>query len=290
MAKSKRESVFTENSQGYVIKFKEYVDRIDYESKWNHKHNYWEFFLVTEGKTYHYFNGKRSIIQKGDLILIKPDDYHYMEFIEPKPYQHFDLYVTPHVFQVMCDLIDSSLYSFLLRQNNFMIIHLDEADAIRLQEMINDVYVCQSSMQVDSFIHTYYYPCLSKMISLIAQRFFLNSDSDENISFYSLLTQINTPQYISCNVEEIVALSNYSHRNLNRLFRKYANKTIKEYLITAKMNYSIELLRNKNLSILTISELVGYSSLSHYITTFKKHTGFTPQKYRSELIEGQFLK
>ncbi|MBP3663977.1 MAG: helix-turn-helix transcriptional regulator, partial [Tyzzerella sp.] len=80
------------------------------------------------------------------------------------------------------------------------------------------------------------------------------------------------------------------HRNLSRLFKKNTNKTIKEYLTTAKMNYSIELLRNKDLSILTISEMIGYNSLSHYITTFKKHTGFSPQKYRSELIDGKFLK
>lgn len=290
MSKSKRENVFTENAQGYVIKFQEYVNRIEYESNWNHKHNYWEFFLVTEGETYHYFNGNQSVIQKGDLILIKPDDYHHIEFIEPKPYQHLDLYVMPHVFQVMCDLIDSNLYSFLLKQNDFMVIHLSEADALRLQEMINEIYMCQSSMQADSLIHTYYYPCLSKMISLVAQRFFFNSDSDENMFFYSFLAKINTPQYISCSVEEIVALSNYSHRNLSRLFKKNTNKTIKEYLTTAKINYSIELLRNKDLSILTISEMIGYNSLSHYITTFKKHTGFSPQKYRSELIDGKFLK
>ncbi len=287
---TKIENVYTENPQGYVIKFHEYVNHVEYESNWHHKHNYWEFFLVTKGKTYHYFNDTRSIIQKGDLILIKPDDYHHIEFIEQKPYQHLDLYAVPHIFQVVCDLIDPGLYSFLLKQNFFMVLHLSEKDTLLLEEMINEIYVFQNSMQSNSLIHSYYYPCLTKMVSLIAQRFFFNNGSQENMLFYSFLAKINTPQYIACSVEEIVSLSNYSQRNLCRLFKKYTNKTIKEYLTIAKMNYSIELLRNKKLSILTISEMIGYNSVSHYIVTFKKHTGFTPQKYRSELIDGKLFK
>lgn len=289
MTMQKRPNVYTENSQGYIVKFQEYVNRIDYESNWNHKHNFWEFFLVTEGKAYHYFNGTQSIIQKGDLVLIKPDDYHHMEFIEQKPYQHFDLYAIPHTFQSVCDLIDPLLYSSLLNLNKFMIIHLSDDETKILQDMMNEIYLRQNPSNSTSLIHTYYYPCLVNVVSIIARQFFFDNDSDENLFFYSFLAKINTPQYIGCKVEEIVALSNYSQRNLGRLFKKYTGKTIKEYLTTAKINYSIKLLYNKNLSILGISEIIGYNSMSHYITTFKKQTGFTPQKYRTELIDGHFF-
>lgn len=290
MSAQKMENVFTENEQGYVIKFQEYANVIEYESNWKHKHNYWEFFLVTQGSTYHYFNNSKSVIQKGDLILIKPDDYHYIEFIEPKPYQHLDLYAIPHIFQTICDLIDANLYSSLLKQNSFMVIHLTPEDAETLQKMILEIYTLQNSLQSNPLIHTSYIPCLSKMIGLVAQHFFLNKDTDEDMFFYSFLAKINTPQHISYNVEQIVELSGYSHRNLCRLFKKHTQKTIKEYLTIIRMNYSIELLRDPNLSILEISETIGYSSLSHYITTFRKHTGFTPQKYRTALIHGHFLK
>lgn len=282
--------VYTENAQGYVVKFHEYANRVEHESNYRHKHNYWEFFLVTEGSTYHYLNDEQSVIQKGDLVLIKPEDYHYMEFIEPKPYQHFDLYAVPHVFQSVCDLIDPKLYPFFLKEDRFMIIHLPEKDTTYLKEMINEIYLFQNSIQANAMIYTYYYPCLTKVISLFAQRFFFDTDYDESMQFYSFLGKINTSQYITCGVEEIVALSNYSQRHLCRLFKKYTDKTIKEYLTIAKMNYSMELLRNKHLSVSKIAEMIGYNSTSHYIATFKKHTGFSPLKYRSKLIEGQFFK
>lgn len=290
MRAQKRKNVYTENPQGYVLKFHEYANRVEYENCHNHKHDFWEFFLVTEGKSYHYLNSSESIIQKGDIILIKPDDYHYTKFIDQSPYQHFDLYAVAHVFQTICDLIDPNLYSFFLKLNTFMLIHLSEKDTLSLKEMINEIYLFQSSTQSGSLIHTYYYPCLTKVISLFAQHFFFDNHSDENMLFYSFLAKINTPPYISCSVKDIVSLSNYSQRHLCRLFKKYTNKTIKQYLTIAKINYSIELLRNRDLSILTISEMIGYNSVSHYITTFRNHTGFSPQKYRSELINGAFFK
>ncbi len=289
MKSQKPLNTFTENVQGYVVKFHEFANRVDYENNQKHKHNYWEFFLITEGEIYHFLNDTRSTIRKGDFVLIKPDDYHYMKFIEPAPYQHLDLYAVPHVFQTICDLIDPQLYSFFLEADDDMTIHLSGKDCQALQEMIDEIYVLQSSLQNSSLIYTYYYPCLMKAISLFAQHFFFNNNSKESVNFFSFLSKINTPQYISSNVEEIVLLSNYSQRQLGRLFKKHTNKTIKQYLTIAKMNYSIELLRKKELSILTISEMIGYDSVSHYITTFKKHTGFTPQKYRSMLIQGKFF-
>lgn len=287
--KQPKQNVYTENSQGYVVKFHEYANRVEYESNYKHKHNYWEFFLVTEGRVYHYLNDSQSIVKKGDLVLIKPEDYHYMEFIEQNPYQHLDLYAIPHIFQSICDLIDPNLFPFFLKEETFMVIHLSEKDTLYLKEMIDEIYFFQTSLQSDSMIYTYYYPCLMKVVSLFAQRFFYDRDYDESMQFYSFLGKLNSLQYISRSVEEIVAESNYSQRHLCRLFKKYTNKTIKEYLTIAKMNYSIELLRNKQLSVSKIAEMVGYNSTSHYIATFKKHTGFPPLKYRSKLIAGHFF-
>lgn len=289
MKSSEVANVYTENTQGYVVKFNEFANRVEYENYYTHKHDYWEFFLVTKGETYHFLNHSRSIIKKRDLTLIKPDDYHCMKFIEPAPYQHLDLYATPHIFQTICDLMDPNLYSFFLETDIAMTIHLSEKECQQLQEMIDELYLMQNSLQGSSLIYTYYYPCLTKVISLFAQQFYFNNNSKESTQFFSFLSKINTPQHISDSVEEIVALSNYSQRQLGRLFKKHTNKTIKQYLTITKMNYSIELLRNEELSILTISEMIGYDSVSHYITTFKKHTGFTPQKYRSMLIHGNFF-
>ena len=54
-----------------------------------------------------------------------------------------------------------------------------------------------------------------------------------------------------------------------------------DYLINYRINESMKLLKNSSLSILDISENVGFYNVSHYIQIFKKKTGQTPLEYRN---------
>ena len=54
-----------------------------------------------------------------------------------------------------------------------------------------------------------------------------------------------------------------------------------DYLINYRINESMKLLKNSSLSILDISENVGFNNVSHYIQIFKKKTCQTPLEYRN---------
>jgi len=41
-----------------------------------HNHNYWEFLIVLSGEYKHTINGKEELINRGQIIVVKPDDYH----------------------------------------------------------------------------------------------------------------------------------------------------------------------------------------------------------------------
>lgn len=53
-----------------------------------------------------------------------------------------------------------------------------------------------------------------------------------------------------------------------------------EYLIKLRLNYSLELLTNKTLSVTEISFLCGYQNVSHFFRSFKEEFGMTPSAYR----------
>lgn len=54
-----------------------------------------------------------------------------------------------------------------------------------------------------------------------------------------------------------------------------------KYSITKlKIDYAKTLLIKTNYSLLDISNMLGYSSYSHFITLFKKYTKYTPHDYR----------
>lgn len=69
---------------------------------------------------------------------------------------------------------------------------------------------------------------------------------------------------------------------LSKLFAKEMGENLKGFIINARIDTAQNLLRYTELSYLDISEALGFSSQSAFISVFKKYTGFTPKKYRQE--------
>ena len=69
------------------------------------------------------------------------------------------------------------------------------------------------------------------------------------------------------------------------MFKSHTGKTLKNYHNELKINYAMELLKNKKMSILKISTTLGYNSLSHFIKLFKSYTSLTPNEYRKQFFK-----
>ncbi|MBQ7980215.1 MAG: helix-turn-helix transcriptional regulator [Oscillospiraceae bacterium] len=69
---------------------------------------------------------------------------------------------------------------------------------------------------------------------------------------------------------------------LSKLFAKEMGENLKGFVTNARIDTAQNLLRYTELSYLDISEALGFSSQSAFISVFKKCTGFTPKKYRQE--------
>lgn len=67
---------------------------------------------------------------------------------------------------------------------------------------------------------------------------------------------------------------------LRKDFKIYYRVTIKNYIISLKMNYALELLREKKHNITEIAELCGYNGLVQFSVAFKKIYGCSPKKYQ----------
>lgn len=84
-------------------------------------------------------------------------------------------------------------------------------------------------------------------------------------------------------LESIAAAAHLCTAQCCRFFKGSTGKTIGTYLTEYRIEASIQKLRNTELSISAIAYECGFSSTSHYIDRFKKHTGLTPLAYRKGL-------
>lgn len=63
---------------------------------------------------------------------------------------------------------------------------------------------------------------------------------------------------------------------LKKGFKELFGTTVFEYFQNQRMEHARYLLYDKGLSVTEVSMLLGYSSISHFSTAFKKHTGLKP--------------
>lgn len=113
-----------------------------------------------------------------------------------------------------------------------------------------------------------------KEINTIACKFLANeADRDKVIRAREILIEhIGEPITIKELSRKVAMNECYLKKGFKQLFAT----TIFEFYQSQRMEHAKYLLYEKGLSVTEVSVLLGYSSISHFSTAFKKHTGLKP--------------
>lgn len=80
-----------------------------------------------------------------------------------------------------------------------------------------------------------------------------------------------------------------SVRSLNRRFKLATNASPLQYLQSLRIDHAKELLKQSNLTVAEVADMVGYQDASYFTSLFKKATAVTPIEYRSLVRNKLFL-
>ncbi|MEQ8154312.1 MAG: response regulator [Clostridiaceae bacterium] len=78
--------------------------------------------------------------------------------------------------------------------------------------------------------------------------------------------------------DEVFLSPNY----IRNIFKKKTGETFLEYLTTFRMKKAAELLKDKNLKVHEVSNMVGYENVSYFCSIFAKKYLVTPSEYRNK--------
>lgn len=70
-----------------------------------------------------------------------------------------------------------------------------------------------------------------------------------------------------------------NERKLQRIFRQVFGKTPYQFALEVRMKEAGKMLASKRYNVSEVGDLVGYTNLSHFISTFKAYYGVTPKAY-----------
>ncbi|MCK2148786.1 AraC family transcriptional regulator [Marinobacter alexandrii] len=116
------------------------------------------------------------------------------------------------------------------------------------------------------------------LIQLLQERFGDKLRLDRRVETAKRFIDENYHQKIT--VSQLTSISHLSSRQLNELFREQVGLTPHHYLTELRMQASWQLLERGDLSIQSIADAVGYSSLSAFSDRFAQHFGHSPSYFR----------
>ncbi len=240
-----------------------------------HWHPRTEICLIKKGKCDFYVNGVLYNGDEGDLFVFKSGDIHCFM---PEDESVFDLTLFEQTIinnqQIKCPFVKTHITKQELQKYNLL-------------EIITDIFqkMLKENETKDSFYDVIMQSYIIQMYALLS-RYFENKTFDNTKDVRRFEDFQKILDYISENYANDISLSdisnelNYSVSNVSLMFPKYVDMNFKKYLDNIRVNRSIELIQNENMSITEVAMSCGFNNIRTFNNVFKSVTGMTPNEVK----------
>jgi two-component system response regulator YesN len=143
-----------------------------------------------------------------------------------------------------------------------------------------------TNTSVIDFIDSKYY--LYEIILFFSEQFemlmnAIGRSSNESI-LDDIVCYINHNYRDNIRLETIAPLFGYNSSYLGKIFHKKTGENFNSYIDHVRIDHTLELLKQKNLKVYEIAELVGYKNVDYFHKKFKKYVGISPAEYRKKIM------
>jgi len=254
------------------------------------QHDCWEFVYVDKGEVLAQADGVDYILNQGDGIFHKPDEFHT---------HSANNLVAPNVFIISFVCHSPSMKYF---QNK--ILHIPEklrhfisnilAESRNTFEMpFNEVYLKKMKLKHNSTIGG------QQMIRTYLEQFLimlLRNENSAQVAIFSakenmegrlagkIAETIEQNMYgPKITVDEICIKHGYSKAYISRIFKDNIGCTMTEYMAKVKIDEAKHLIREKNMNFTQISDMLAFSNPLYFSRVFRRVTGMSPMEYRKSI-------
>lgn len=244
-----------------------------------HSHTFFEFSICLEGRLNNIINGVPYDITTGTIALLRPQDEHV--FIAQDKHISRDIYCTPKLMQAICNNFEEDLFDKINNNPLFVFFNLPSHDLQRLERQLN-IFNNTKSVTPQQ-LHAAHITIITEIFNLWYQQQSATSIPKEMPSWINaLLRKLNTIDFATKEIKDIISETNYAHGYVCREFKKHIGITLQEYVNSIKFAFACTLLASKSNSIQEIAYRMNYSSTANFIAAFRRRFGVTPAQWRKQ--------
>lgn len=252
-----------------------------------HTHNAIEIYLTLSDIPNVMLGDKIYPLSAGSLMVIPPGCVHKM-FNYGTDYERYILTIQEEWIRGILKESAEKDYAHYFDPAKPTIIVLNQAEQKELVQNMKELMTCEED---DLFLK---YRIFFRIMDWIDSRretlegIWERKMSKEVTGAASTVTSIigYIDSHIGENltVEKIAEELYLNHDYVARVFKKYVNTTIKQYVRIERMTKAKNLLEN-GYSVSDTQIQTGYNSYEHFFRTFKKMYGITPKEYQKQFFQ-----
>lgn len=234
-----------------------------------HTHNVYELLYIVNGDATHVIEDRKYKLKKGDLILIRPLHYHYIQIDSSANYERYNILFDPDRHGVK---------NFNLIPENIEIINLSG------NKTAEDVF-----HRLDFYLKNSSYETLLQFIPPMLSELFLNlsifpqEHSEENFTSSPLITDalkyINDNLFTVQSVEEISKHLFVSESYLFRLFKSELHQTPKKYIMDKRLLCAQKMIADGEKPV-AVCDTCGFGDYTTFYRNYSTFFGHSPSEER----------
>ncbi|WP_050640791.1 MULTISPECIES: AraC family transcriptional regulator [Clostridia] len=251
--------------QGFLIMEADssyYTDRKNLDS--------YEISFTLEGKGFLEYRGMKYQLEKGEGYFISCKEHHLYGTATEK--------WSRTIFHLNGSLVETLFSKYSSDRNvKFTLNSFPNFEMLQLQ-------VLKASQKIMPY-REYRVSCLIDL--LLTELLTANNATAFPASTQNVIAAII--QHLRDYYNQDITLTDLAHdfginrTNLCKEFKNYTGFSIKQYVLTLRINHAKLFLRNSNYRVEEISELIGFHDTAHFIQIFKKMIGLTPHQFRNQI-------
>lgn len=252
-----------------------------------HTHDYVEVVYMCAGQTTHIVNGKRIVLEQGDLLFLSQSATHEVCKAGEEDVA-VNFIVLPDFFVTTLTVIgeeETPLRRFLVdclcgQNTGPGFLHFDVSAVKPIQNLVENLLwtLLQET------------PNKRKMSQMTMALLFMQltghtetllNDDYEDAAVFRVLRYVET-NYVSGSLAELADLLHYDLTWLSREIKRKTGKTYTQLVQEKRLAQAAFLLKNTDRNVADISIAVGYENISYFHRIFADVYGKSPKHYRMQ--------
>ena len=252
-----------------------------------HYHEYIEILYSLDTNSSIYINGKFIDFNTGDLAIVNSGESH--ELTHYKNGSYIVIKVLPEILYSSDQSVFEMKYMMPFVIENSKNKRFFSADEIGgryihdimteiMSEWINADYGYELAIRADIlkiFLWVLRYWRENNLASMDMFDY-----SDETLRVIQSAIEYVSNNYAEINERDVAEHCNLSYSYFSRTFKKVMNQSFSEYLNSYRLTKAEQLLSSTDKPISEISDILGFSTPSYFISQFKTKKDISPKQYR----------